>query len=291
MLVALVLTAEPTAPATVPSFLGRAAHAWLLDQVRRCEPQLAQSLHLPHRPRPFTVSPLWTDSSRPIGGRLHLSAGQTCHLRVTSVEAGLSHLLTDTLAPRWTDSTMALAGASFRVRAVATSPAHHPQAGQLSYLELSQAVESSPPPEGVTLRFLTPTTFRRSPPPPAPFGAVPSNVPLPLPELVFGGLASTWNAFAPRPLPEDLRAFAQDCVVVSRYDLRTVLVDFGGGTRGRVGGFVGTCRFAFRSPDPAWRRRIGLLAAFAPFAGVGWRTTMGLGQVGLIRAEESGRAE
>jgi len=48
-----------------------------------------------------------------------------------------------------------------------------------------------------------------------------------------------------------------------------------------VGGFGSTCRFAIRGPDAAWRRRIGLLAAFAPFAGVGWRTTMGLGQTRL----------
>lgn len=87
--------------------------------------------------------------------------------------------------------------------------------------------------------------------------------------------------FGPQSLPEELRAFARDCVVVSRYRLRTELVEFGSGRRGRVGGFVGGCRFAIRCPDPDWRRRIGLLAGFAPFASVGWRTAMGLGQVQL----------
>ena len=133
----------------------------------------------------------------------------------------------------------------------------------------------------MTLHFLTPTTFRRSPSPDSPFGHDPYNLPFPMPELVFGGLASLWNTFVPRPLRKELRGFARDCVVVGRYRLRTELVEFGSGRRGRVGGFVGTCRFAIRYPDVDWRRRIGLLAAFAPFAGVGWRTTMGLGQTQL----------
>jgi CRISPR/Cas system endoribonuclease Cas6 (RAMP superfamily) len=68
-------------------------------------------------------------------------------------------------------------------------------------------------------------------------------------------------------------------VVVSRYRLRTELVTFGSGRRGRVGGFVGQCRFAILDAAPRWRRYVSLLAAFAPFAGVGYRTAMGLGQV------------
>ena len=58
MLTALVLTLKPTATATVPAFLGRAAHAWFLDQMRQTDPQLAQRLLIPDTPKPFTVSPL-----------------------------------------------------------------------------------------------------------------------------------------------------------------------------------------------------------------------------------------
>jgi len=264
--------------ATVPAFLGRAVHAWFLDQVRQVDPHLAESLHAPNTLRPFTVSSLWCSSSQPHGDSLRLSAGRACHLRITSIEPDLSTRLLSAFAPRWVNATVHLTGVPFRVRQIASTAAEHPQAARLPYEVLIERTRQSHPPSHVSLRFLTPTTFRRSPPLDSPFGDESYDLPFPLPELIFNGLLSLWNTFAPQPLPEELRVFARDCVVVSRYRLHTELVSFGSGRRGRVGGFVGDCRFAIRCSDAAWRQRIGLLAAFAPFASVGRRTTMGLGQ-------------
>lgn len=282
MLTALVLTLRPTTAATVPAFLGRAAHAWFLDQLHQTDPDLAQRLHEPNTPRPFTVSPLWCSSSRRRGGRHRLYPDSPCYLRITSIENDLSSRLLNTFAPRWAGATMHLTGVPFEVTSVAATPSDHPQAGRLSYEALVERIQQTPPPRHATLRFLTPTVFRRSPSPEAPFGDDAYDLPFPEPELLFGGLSTLWNAFAPQPLPDELRAFARDRVVISRYKLRTELVTFGSGRRGRVGGFVGQCRFAILESSAAWQRRIGLLTAFAPFAGVGRRTTMGLGQVKRI---------
>ncbi len=279
MLVSLVLTLTPTTSADVPAFLGRAVHAWFLDQVCQVDAALAQRLHAPNTPKPFTVSPLWCPSSRPRRGSMPLAAGQPCFLRLTSLEPRLSARLLDTLVDRWIGATVRLTGVPLRVTRLASSPAEHPQARCAPYQALEEEVARRAPPNQVTLRFLTPTTFRRSPPADGEFTDAPYDVPLPLPDVLFGGLLRVWNSFAPAPLPEALEGFARDCVVVSRYDLHTELVAFGSGRRGRVGGFVGQCRFALRCSDARWRRRIGMLAGFAPFAGVGWRTTMGLGQV------------
>ncbi len=58
MLISAVLTLAPTGPVTLPANLGRAAHAWFLNQVRAAAPTLAEALHAPNQERPFTVSNL-----------------------------------------------------------------------------------------------------------------------------------------------------------------------------------------------------------------------------------------
>ena len=276
---AIVLTLKPTHAATVPAFLGRAAHAWFLQEVRQADPAWAAQLHAPDTRKPFTISPLGTPGVRAQGGEVHLPAGHPCYLRLTSISTGLTQRLLADFAPRWVGSTLRLAGAPFKVSAVATTPEAHPAAATPSYAALLAQMRAAPPPEQLTLQFVTPTIFRQSPPPTGLFEDGPYTLPLPLPELVFGSLSRLWEQFAPEPLPEEWDNFVAACVVISRYRLRTELVTFGRGRRGRVGGFKGECRFAIRCAAPRWQRWLGLLADFAPFAGLGWRTTMGLGQV------------
>jgi CRISPR-associated endoribonuclease Cas6 len=281
MLTALVLTLKPTTTATVPTFLGRAAHAWFLDEVRQVNLDLAQALHNSDPRRPFTVSSLWCPARSPRRGRLKVTPAHTCHLRITSLTPALTACLSQTLAPAWLGSTLQLTGVPFTVSDLALDQAHHPQAGMTTYLNLGQCARRSAPPKHITLDFLSPTTFRRSPSAATPFDDGSYDLPVPLPRLVFGGLLALWNELAPEPFPWELEQFLRDCVVISRYRLHTELVSFGGGRQGRVGGFVGTCRFAFRCEASTWQRTVAVLADFAPFAGIGWRTTMGLGQVRL----------
>lgn len=279
MLISLVIKLRPTTVATMPVFVGRAAHAWFLDEVRAVDPELAKSLHDTAPRRPFTVSSLWCPTHPAKRGRLKVEPSHPCYLRITSLIPELTTCLAQQLTADWAGSTLRLTGVPFNLVGLAIEREQHPQAGMTSYVNLVQRAQSATPPRHVTLEFLSPTTFRRSPAPSTPFEDSSYDVPLPLPRLVFGGLLALWNELAPQPLPWELEQFLQECVVISRYRLHTELVSFGGGRRGRVGGFVGTCRFAFRCNEPAWRRAVAVLADFAPFAGIGWRTTMGMGQV------------
>ncbi len=278
MLSSLVIRLRPTTSATLPAFLGRAVHAWFLDQVRAANPRLAQALHDTAPRRPFTVSSLWCPTRSAKRGRLQVAPAHPCYLRITSLTPELTTCLTQQLTPNWPGSNVQLTGVPFNLEGVAMAQEQHPQAGITSYVNLAQRVQNTRPPKHVTLEFLSPTTFRRSPAPSTPFEEGSYDLPLPLPRLVFGGLLALWNEIAPQPFPWELEQFLQECVVISRYRLHTELVSFGGGRRGRVGGFVGTCRFAFRCDDPRWRQAVAVLADFAPFAGIGWRTAMGLGQ-------------
>jgi CRISPR-associated endoribonuclease Cas6 len=304
MLISAVLTLQPTAPAAVPANLGRATHAWFLDQVRSLDGALADSLHAPNQERPFTVSNLWgvraaprdRDASpqtaqhdrdatnlrgaRPAGdpsgfanpkglAQVTLSPDRPCFLRLSSYQPALSSLIAERLLPALPE-TISLADATLRVAAATADPAQHPWAGRTTVqdLLLAHTLHGEPAPRA-TMRFASPTMFKSDN----------KYLPLPLPRLVFEGLARRWNAFAPVALPEEVTRFADECMVISRYRLRTERVAFGeGGEHGAFPGFVGSVTYSFRVKDRYWMGLIHLLAAFSLYAGVGQRVTMGLGQ-------------
>ncbi len=276
MLISTVLTLQPTAPVALPAYLGRATHAWFLDQVRGLDPALADSLHEPNQERPFTVSNLWGAGAPPpdpAGFRnpqgLWLAPDRPCFLRLTSYEPALSALLDERLLPALPE-TIALAGATLRVLGATSDPAQHPWAGQTTTQELLRAYTlHGQPPAGLTMRFASPTVFRSQE----------LLLPLPLPKLVFEGLARRWNTFASVALPMEVVRFAEECVAISRHRLRTERVSFGEqGEHGAFPGFLGHVGYTFRVKDRYWMGLIHLLAAFSLYAGVGQRVTMGLGQ-------------
>lgn len=284
MLISAVLTLAPTGPVTLPANLGRAAHAWFLNQVRAADPAIAQALHEPNQERPFTVSNLRGPNRNPASPRSRVSAQlvspeRTYALRLTSFWLELSILVAERLLPNLPEQTIELAGGAFRLASVTTDGIVHPWAGQTSFQDLVQQHTLSPalPPRRVNLHFASPTVFRSG-------GA---NVPLPLPGLVFESLVRRWNAFAPLQIPLEIRRFADEAMVIARYHLRTERVAFGEeGERGAYPGFVGTCSYAFLVHDRYWLGLIHLLAAFAFYAGVGARTTMGLGQVRVVHSPQ-----
>jgi len=269
MLLSWVISLQPTEPVSTPANLGRSAHAWFLDQVRQADPALAEELHQGQAQRPFTVSNLLGGSWR-WRGKVTLSPERTYALRVTSFSPELSALLRERVISNLPEA-LTLDSALLQVTGSTTDPSLHQWAGEDTFEGLVQRHTLAPRvPHRVSLRFASPTLFY----------SADKNVPLPLPDLVFGGLLDKWNAFAPIQVHPEVRRFAQEYLAVSRYRLETLPVTFGDdGGRGAVAGCVGTCSYAIQVRDKYWMGLIHLLAAFAFYAGVGRRTTMGLGQV------------
>jgi CRISPR-associated endoribonuclease Cas6 len=241
-------------------WLGRAAQAWLLESVRRVDPALAGTLHGGQSRRPYTISaPRGEPADR--------------WLRITSLSADLTAVLTEAILPRL-DGPIRLADAEVRVAAVETGG--NPWAGRSDFETLARAAFD---PGSLDLHpgfeFATPTAFHRD-------GLI---VPLPLPVLIYGGLIHAWNSFSPLPLPVVLDGFAERCVGVARHRIATCMVQFGSSER--CIGFTGTASFAILPQERTgltvdeYRQRaqaLDLLARFAFYAGIGVRTAVGMGQ-------------
>ncbi|MBU1746209.1 MAG: CRISPR system precrRNA processing endoribonuclease RAMP protein Cas6 [Chloroflexi bacterium] len=264
--VALVLVLAPQQPVTVPAHQGRAAHALLLRWAAESDPALAARLHEGSQARPFTASSLLDAPRLDRQGLVHLTPARPVALRFTSTDAALSQVL---LAQAETPPSHVILGdRPFTVVSATTDPMVHPWAGQTTLEALSRRyrVKITDSADQVGLVFDSPTAFRRD-------GV---NLLFPLPDLVWGSLAEAWNAVSAAPVNADLRDFAREGLVVSRFRLESRAVPFPGNVQL---GCEGYCWYTFLNRDLYWRRQIHLLAAFAFYAGVGYRTAVGMGQV------------
>jgi len=274
-LLSVVLTLRPLEAAPELPPVGRAAHALALEALRQFDAALAEQIHAGSGARPLTVSDL-IGYSRKRGVRPE----RTYTLRFTALTGPVAQGLAEAarggvLAP---GAEIRLGEASFKIEGVATEREAHPWAASFSYEALSAPwlLGRVTPGPRIELQFASPTMFKSN-------GL---HVPAPLPGWVFGSLLEKWNAFAPVALPPEARRFAEECLALSGFELRSRAgyVKEGGV---RVGA-VGTARYTAINRDRYWMSLMNLLADFALFAGVGAGTTMGLGQCRRIATQDEG---
>lgn len=270
MLISTVFVLRSLADVMLPMTLGNAFYTAMFQLVEQYNPDLSAQLHDTAGSKPFTTSPL----QGPVTVRnRQLLVQRDCDywLRVTSMEAHLSRILL--AIEEHPLQTLRLHGGQFAVAQMSSQSAVHPWAARMQYAALYEAAvrrEERPRPQ-VTMVFESPTAFRSQG----------RTLLFPLPRLVFGSLLTRWNCYAPVPLATELLEPLEMGIDVERYTLQTQMQDFG---RYQLqAGFVGQCTFGARkgvAAEVVWGMR--LLAAFAFFAGVGYRTTMGMGQVRLL---------
>lgn len=139
---------------------------------------------------------------------------------------------------------------------------------QCSYTELAdECFLSAQAPQGARLSFLSPTSFKRD-------GAY---VLLPELLLIVQSLLVRWNRFSKdvRIEEEGLAQKLAAACRLTRYALHTAPFSLEGYT---MYGFRGQMSLRFAGTDMV-RRILGTLAAFAPYAGIGIKTALGMGAV------------
>ena len=120
-------------------------------------------------------------------------------------------------------------------------------------------------PRGAEIHFLTPTSFKQG-------GAY---IILPESTLILQSLLARWNRFCPdiRIEEDDLAQTLAVHTRLTRYALRSAVFSVEGYT---IRGFRGQIALQFAGNDMV-RRILGTLLAFAPYAGIGIKTALGMG--------------
>ena len=266
--VVIPLTALNTPAPEANHFLGREAHALFLDLIRRADPTLAEALHQPRGDKPFTVSSLLPSpltKGEGVGVRV-VRAGERYEWRITAFAPHLTQVIAERVLPHL-PREVHLGVAHFEVGNPMTDSAHHAWAATTDanalvdkWISAGRRIEKR-----FSLEFASPAAYRQ----------IHRNILVPNPVGIFPGYLAAWNANCQPHFEEDLIALVEAQVSVSRYALRTEVVDFGDY---REAGWVGQCGFTIFSEEVAARRVIQLLADFAFYCGTGYKTTQGMGQ-------------
>ena len=271
MLVSLVLQLQASRQEPVLGLSGQLVHGWFLKLVERHDLGLAAELHPDRRHKPFTLSPL-QPMVTPGGNTGEAANRRSYWLRITSVAKPLSDLLLGLEAEGI--GSVRLGGTEFEISQVAREASEHPWAGTGNFADIwGRWMSGDHLPGRVRLRFVSPTAFEAR--------KKTGNTLFPLPDQVSRSLWEKWNEHAPHRLTDGVLKELGHLTRVEAHHLRTEAVKFKGsnGKDFTEKGFVGWCEFSVgRDGSPDAHRALHLLADFAFYAGVGLKTTMGMGQ-------------
>jgi CRISPR-associated endoribonuclease Cas6 len=257
----LVFNLTPKSPIQPEHLTGKHLHALWLTLISHIDRDLGNSFHADEASKPFTLSPLQIHD-RPITHhyRYPIKPGTPCWWRVTL----LDDTLFSRLMPLWldlnADRIWHLDAAELSISSVlGTAQSGHPWASACNYTELYAL--SSDRDRDLTLEFATPTTFRQGK----------YDTALPTPESVFKGVLKKWNHYSQIEISSDIF----EVISPQKFELKTRLIPVG---YSKILGAIGQITYRILGEvEPIIIRQLNALANYVLYAGVGRKTTMGLG--------------
>ncbi len=288
-LFSLLLRLHPREPGYVALGTGNQVQAAFLDMVRQGDPTLADWLHTPNQRRPYTVGLLQgfnhltsaqVGEARTKQRMLPVQPEQTYWLRITMLDASVFGTFARYLIAHPGAVTVRIGEAHFNISRLLSTPdpdvSTQPWVGYSTFADLH---DLRPAQKSYRFEFVTPTAFSKGQ---KQWGKLLSV--FPEPATVFESLARQWESFAPVPLRMEahgitMRTFASWCeeqIMVTRYELETSYLP---SSKFGQAGFQGNVTYEVKgmptAPEAQW---LSPLARFALFSGIGYKTTMGMGQ-------------
>ncbi|QLE43061.1 CRISPR-associated endoribonuclease Cas6 [Nostoc sp. C052] len=276
----LVLNLLPQSPIPPQYLTGRHLHALFLTLVSSVDTTLGDRLHDSTADKAFTLSPLQiSNTNSPLlkggkgGSKLQYShqqpipAGTPCWWRISLLDDTLFGKLTQLWLNLNPNRPWHLGPADLYITSIQGTPQSiQPWANASTYAQLYE--EASDVCDGLRLRnssinlsFSTPTAFRQ--------GQYDST--LPTRESVFNSLLSRWNKYS----GIEFTQIAIESIFPSFVNIHTeILAD----SRSKFIGIIGEVNYKILGQiEPIQIKQLNALADFALYAGIGRKTTMGMG--------------
>ena len=268
----LVINLTAQEDGRLPGSVGELAHAAFYAIINAVDPQLASAMHDAQERKAFTLSPLYGYRPSDPPGQIRVNRGQGGWLRLGLLDPMLfvaftRHLLTQR------QPAIRLANTHFSIHEVLGAPESHPWAG---YTTLQTLNEIDSAPNRWTLEFVSPTAVRWGN---ADNGTRRVEI-FPLPRMVIAGLRTRWDRMTGQDWGVDFEDWVERNVVVGRiwrWETQPFLY--------KQQRYVGGCgKLEYHLLDAGHHEyavHLHRLLNFAFYAGVGYKTTHGMGQVRL----------
>ncbi|MEH1929460.1 CRISPR-associated endoribonuclease Cas6 [Nostoc sp.] len=276
----LVLNLLPQSPIPPQFLTGRHLHALFLTLVSSVYSTLGDRLHDSTADKAFTLSPLQISNTKsPLlkggkgGSKLQYShqqpipAGTPCWWRISLLDDTLFSKLTQLWLNLNPNRPWHLGPADLYITSIQGTPQSiQPWANASTYAQLYE--EASDCNSSINLTFSTPTAFRQ--------GQYDST--LPTRESVFNSLLSRWNKYS----GIEFNHIAIESIFPSFVNIHTeILAD----SRSKFIGILGEVNYKVLGEiQPIQIKQINALADFGLYAGIGRKTTMGMGMTRRLYA-------
>ena len=287
-LFSMLLRLHPKEEGTVQPGAGNQVQAAFLGIVRQGDPALAEWLHAPNQRRPYTLgllqgfnhlTPTRLEEAVMKREEVTVTPGQVYWLRITMLDTSVFGTFARYLIAHPRDLVVRIGNARFEISRLLCTPEQDATQTWVAYTSFAELYAARKPQKHYQFEFATPTTFSQGQ---QAWGKLFKL--FPESALVFESLARQWEAFAPADLrlaahgltTRNLAAWCEEHVIVSRYTLHTSQLPFS--TFGQIG-FEGDVTYEVKgNPAASEASWLTPLARFALFGGVGYKTTMGMGQ-------------
>ena len=246
----------------MPTTLGRAIQAQVLSWLSLADPNIAQMIH-DAQDNPIALSDLMGHRRQ----KGEVREGDPFSIRISLLQGSLIHPLLQGLE-LWGNKPITLGKCTFVIRGISAMPGSHSWVGSSSYELLLKTPRIQ---DDITLEFQSPTSFKQ---------ALGIQI-FPLPELVFGSLLRRWNIFAgdAYQIPDiEWRGLASAAAV----ETHALQME----SKAEIGSQGWVC---YRFTDPNQAQIASVLSYFAFFAGVGRKTSRGMGQTKLLQTSPVNR--
>lgn len=292
-LFSLLLRLHPIEEGQVAIGAGNQVQAAFLDMVRQGDPALAEWLHTPNQRRPYTLgllqgfnhlTPGQLEEAMVRNQEVTVKPGQTYWLRITMLDATVFGSFTRYLIMNPRSLVLRIGNAKFEIsRLLSTPESQNTTQSWAAYSSFAELHTQRAAQKRYCFEFATPTAFSQ--------GQKSWGKQLrlfPEPAIVFESLARQWDSFAPAALrmenhgltSRQIAAWCEEQMIVARYSLETrYLPSSKFGQSGFQGNIIYEVKGAPTAPEALW---LSPLARFALFSGVGYKTTMGMGQTRCI---------